>query len=755
MLDRRWRRVVAAPFFLAVAAILLAGLTPGVAQAHATYVRSEPQSGGKLATPGRITVYFTEDVDPGFSELQVLDATLRRVDRRDTQPVPDDRRVLSVGVPQLSDGTYTVSWRTLSAVDGHSVKGAFPLFVGEVGTSAPPTVLESPPDPFESLIRALIFLGTALLVGGALFGSVVMGPAQVALAADRNRIDLRAAWERRFRRFGFTVAGLLLLVHVFWLIRQVANIADVASIGAFGDPLLRYLGTRNGMIWLVKAIMLVLIVALQVLWPRPLLLAGTLVLGGVFMVGTSLTSHAAALNRGAELATAIDWLHQLAGAAWLGGLASALLLLPEIHHAPGSDRPALLGAVVPRLSAVATVSVIVLVATGVFGALIHVGSREAFTTQYGTALAVKILALAPMLLLGALNRVFFTPRFAAMAQRARAGAASALMLARRFRLIILGELTLGAIILLATGVLTSVEPAREVWAREPRPIDVTATTEGLNVRLVIEPGRVGENTYTVTVRDAAGAPAPDVQRVQLRFSYVDQALGRGTRIAVRTGADTYAVTGNDLSIGGRWQVDVAIRQLNREDDVAAFLVDVGVLTLPNGGSAFALPRFAAPYSPFALALLVAGLAAAVWGVLVPARRRTQSSVFASSVLLIMVSGVLLVPALDFSRETISLRNPVPVTAATLAKGQELYAVHNCATCHGETGRGDGPLGLGLSPRPADFRVHMAAGHTDGQLFDWVTNGVRGTAMRGYANELTELERWTLITYLRSFGAEEG
>ncbi len=48
---------------------------------------------------------------------------------------------------------------------------------------------------------------------------------------------------------------------------------------------------------------------------------------------------------------------------------------------------------------------------------------------------------------------------------------------------------------------------------------------------------------------------------------------------------------------------------------------------------------------------------------------------------------------------------------------------------------------------------MAAGHTDGQLFDWVSNGVAGTAMRGFGNELSAEERWQVINYIRSFASQ--
>jgi mono/diheme cytochrome c family protein len=77
---------------------------------------------------------------------------------------------------------------------------------------------------------------------------------------------------------------------------------------------------------------------------------------------------------------------------------------------------------------------------------------------------------------------------------------------------------------------------------------------------------------------------------------------------------------------------------------------------------------------------------------------------------------------------------------------------NCVVCHGETGRGDGPAAAGLRPQPADFRVHLAAGHTDGQLFDWITNGVAGTSMPAFRDQLTEEERWHVLNFIRlTFG----
>ncbi len=70
--------------------------------------------------------------------------------------------------------------------------------------------------------------------------------------------------------------------------------------------------------------------------------------------------------------------------------------------------------------------------------------------------------------------------------------------------------------------------------------------------------------------------------------------------------------------------------------------------------------------------------------------------------------------------------------------------------HGATGRGDGPLAASLRPRPADFRTHMEAGHTDGELYTWITKGVPGTAMPPFEGQLSEDERWHLVNYIRGF-----
>ena len=94
-------------------------------------------------------------------------------------------------------------------------------------------------------------------------------------------------------------------------------------------------------------------------------------------------------------------------------------------------------------------------------------------------------------------------------------------------------------------------------------------------------------------------------------------------------------------------------------------------------------------------------------------------------------------------------NPVPSTAESISLGAGLYQTH-CLACHGESGVGDGPVGLTLRPPPADLTQHAVPGvHTDGQLFEWISRGYPGSVMPGFEGRLTEEERWNLVNFLRT------
>ena len=148
-----------------------------------------------------------------------------------------------------------------------------------------------------------------------------------------------------------------------------------------------------------------------------------------------------------------------------------------------------------------------------------------------------------------------------------------------------------------------------------------------------------------------------------------------------------------------------------------------------------------------------GLALAIWiSRSRDVRQRERLGLYAASFAVAMIGGVLYSRAAVTAAappEVRALRNPFAPDTASQARGKALYE-QQCASCHGVTGRGDGPLAASLRPRPADFRVHMAAGHTDGELYTWITKGVPGTAMPPFEGQLSEEDRWHLVNYIRNF-----
>jgi mono/diheme cytochrome c family protein len=72
---------------------------------------------------------------------------------------------------------------------------------------------------------------------------------------------------------------------------------------------------------------------------------------------------------------------------------------------------------------------------------------------------------------------------------------------------------------------------------------------------------------------------------------------------------------------------------------------------------------------------------------------------------------------------------------------------NCVTCHGASGKGDGPAAAALPPpKPADWTSPKIQAESDGELFWKISNG-RG-AMPPWKH-LPEKDRWEIVNYIRT------
>jgi len=97
-----------------------------------------------------------------------------------------------------------------------------------------------------------------------------------------------------------------------------------------------------------------------------------------------------------------------------------------------------------------------------------------------------------------------------------------------------------------------------------------------------------------------------------------------------------------------------------------------------------------------------------------------------------------------------MKNPVAASESTLKAARGIY-VDECAQCHGERGKGDGPEAAMHSPAPSDITdsKHMNT-VTDGELFYQISEGRK--PMPSFKRRLTEDQRWGLVLFVRALSS---
>jgi putative copper resistance protein D len=150
---------------------------------------------------------------------------------------------------------------------------------------------------------------------------------------------------------------------------------------------------------------------------------------------------------------------------------------------------------------------------------------------------------------------------------------------------------------------------------------------------------------------------------------------------------------------------------------------------------------------------IGGAVALAMHAMVPKRLRLLTG--AAGMALCLYAGIrfLVLISVD-AYPTTYLRPTIPYQCVSITNGNLLYMNAGCPACHGSSGYGDGPAAAGLRPRPADLTAPHANSHTAGDLFWWISFGMKGSAMPGFAREISEEDRWDLITFLRALSDSE-
>jgi copper transport protein len=600
--------------------ILLALAAPARVFAHPEIVSTEPAADAQLTSaPTVVRIFFNEEIEAAFSEIQLFDTQRQRVDNGGSGRAPGDPTVLELPLPALKPGLYTVVWQTIGS-DGHKVVGNFVFTVlGSSATAAPanhPAAVAATPPPaapapqiagesaeservlpiLAALLRALMLLGALSAIGGWVIGARVLYRSIPSHARPARVVAIR-----RWRLAEWVSLIVLLLATIGFTIVHTLALAGNTDIASLRTVLF---DTRLGQALAARLLLTLLLIACLAISSRERIRFGISIwlLGGALLLTFSLSGHAAA-QPDPFLPVLADWLHLTATSVWIGGLILLVLALPAALRALSEkDRVNVSARLIERFSTYTLISVLALTASGTYAALLHLTTlSDLWTSGYGRALLLKVGLFGVLLLIGAYNMLVVRPRFSAWARRA----AETIVLSRwqqRFQWAMRAEVVLALVLIGAVGFLTNAPPP-SVQARRPAdrasaapsaqpaqplvvtprptrtpvpsvPFEQTKTIQDLQIGLGIAPASIGENRVRVSLRDANGAPE-DIQKVLLSFEMLEMDMGLTEMEAQPQGDGTYIAEKGWLSMVGEWRVRVTVRRSDADDIETEFTVPVG------------------------------------------------------------------------------------------------------------------------------------------------------------------------------------
>jgi copper transport protein len=548
-------RIVAA---LAVAVVALA--VPSIASAHAYLIKTVPAASGVLnGPPPNVQLTYDEAVEPKFAIISVTNPAGQQQTTGPVRRSAADPDTLKVPLrPHVPEGWYLIYWRAIS-VDGHPVQGAFTYAVGPNPGPAPkfavPSIAGSATSPNLLVARWVMFLSVMIAIGLFAFRFAIARSLPRRAGATRLRavsIALVIA----------SVVGMVAIPVYLDFATAIDSLRSVFDVTAL-VPLFRVTAFGRGYVDMLVCFALFCFAAWVSLWlDRPerehrsiaeiIAQLGAAIAAAAVLIIPGLTGHAGQTSpRG--LSVPFDWLHLISGSLWLGGLVGLLVLWFSL---PARTRVAALSIVVPRFSALALASVVVLLATGTGATIEHMPALDAlWQTGYGVAILVKIGILAAAIALASGNLLRTKPRLVAAAGRPELGEPAARLLRR----LIGGETFLVAAAVFVAAVLSSLAPPPPAFALQnsalaqvgPGRVAATVRRAGYRLQVLVSPNKAAAPDSFALRITRNGQPV-DHANVTLTFNHLEMQMPTQEYQLTETQPGVYSRAAPALIMVGKW-----------------------------------------------------------------------------------------------------------------------------------------------------------------------------------------------------------
>jgi len=331
------------------------------AYAHPFLLDSEPSQAvnAPIGTTQIITKY-SEAVEIDFSELKVFDSNGNQIDNGDTAYYEGESSLVITTSP-LEDGTYTVTSKVLSKVDGHLVRAAIIFGVGEAQVNA--SLLESQDESEttflpEAAARFPGIVGQTVVLGSAISAIAIWGTQRKHFGKE-NLTLINQTYRSKFSKItGVALVGVLVSNFVMIAVQTVRLETSPMDV----------LGTTFGVTWLIRMIITITLLGIWFWMERKPHLTNKkhipmLIVSLALIFTTTMFGHGTASELAAPMI--LDYVHNLLASVWIGGVIFfSFVILPTLAKLDWMEKEKTVLAILPRYSGMVTIALGILIVTG-------------------------------------------------------------------------------------------------------------------------------------------------------------------------------------------------------------------------------------------------------------------------------------------------------------------------------------------------------------------------------------------------------
>jgi len=331
------------------------------AYAHPFLLDSEPSQAvnAPIGTTQIITKY-SEAVEINFSELKVFDSNGNQIDNGDTAYYEGESSLV-ITTPPLEDGTYTVTSKVLSKVDGHLVRAAIIFGVGEAQVNA--SLLESQDESEttflpEAAARFPGIVGQTVVLGSAISAIAIWGTQRKHFGKE-NLTLINQTYRSKFSKItGAALVGVLVSNFVMIAVQTVRLETSPIDV----------LGTTFGATWLIRMIITITLLGIWFWMERKPRLTNKkhvpmLIVSLALIFTTTMFGHGTASELVAPMI--LDYVHSLLASVWIGGVIFfSFVILPTLAKLDWMEKEKTVLAILPRYSGMVTIALGILIITG-------------------------------------------------------------------------------------------------------------------------------------------------------------------------------------------------------------------------------------------------------------------------------------------------------------------------------------------------------------------------------------------------------